>query len=250
VPGINPEHEHPAPDPDPFDPKPEGAGQGAAGDVWQPQDLPVHTDWVVAGRPHDTPLQPAVPSGVTQFQANNAATARMLDNHSRIEYRPDLYAPFKSADQGRTIDWYPGRPSQDAGITVPENASFLVAGKNAFDYTNPPNEVYAGDAPNVGRYRLQNNQQDFGLYRFWTKQGQDGLLRAYEGMQPQFPVAKERVPDSAPYTPNSSGTTRWLQNQWQVPSIFGLPSETASTDYQIAAAGPDVAGQFDDGGRL
>jgi hypothetical protein len=58
------------------------------------------------------------------------------------------------------------------------------------------------------------------------------------------------VPDSAPYTPNSSGTTTWLQSQWQVPSIFGLPSETASTDYQIAAAQAEASGGFDDGGRL
>jgi hypothetical protein len=250
VPGINPEHEHPAPDPDPFSPPPEGAGTGARGDVWQPGDLPVHTDMVVAQRLHDTPLQPPVPSNVHQDQANLATTARMLANHGVVEYRPDKYAPYKHADQGRDIDWYTGRPSRDAGITVPDNASFLVAGKNAFDFTNQPNEVYTGDAPNVGRYRLQANQQDFGLYRFWTKQGQDGWLRAYAGLQPDFPVDKPRVPDSAPYTPNSSGTTTWLQSQWQVPSIFGLPSETASTDYQIAAAQAEASGGFDDGGRL
>lgn len=250
VPGINPEHERPAPDPDPFSPPPEGAGQGVPGDVWQPVELPVHTDMVVAARPHDTPLQPPVPSGVHQFQANNAATARMLANHSRVEYRPDTYAPYKHAEQGRAIDWYVGRGPVEAGITVPENASYLVAGKNAFDYTNQPNEVYAGDAPNVGRYRLQANQQDFGLYRFWTKQGQDGWLRAYQGLTPDFPVDKPRVEDSAPYTPNSSGTTTWTLPQWQVPSLFGLPSETSMTDYQVASAPAAADTGFDDGGRM
>lgn len=250
VPGINAEHERPSPDPDPFSPPPEGAGQGVAGDVWQPGELPVHTTMTVAARPHDTPLQPPVPSGVHQVQANNAATARMLANHSLVEYRPDLYAPYKHADQGRAIDWYAGRMPVEAGITVPDNASYLVMGKNAFDATNQPNEVYAGDAPNVGRYRLQANQQDFGLYQFSQKQGQDAWLRAYTGLSPEFPADKPRVPDSAPYTPNSSGTTTWTLSQWQVPSIFGLPSETAMTDRQIADAQAPDAGGFDDGGRM
>lgn len=251
VPGINPEHERPSPEPDPFSPPPDGATtRPVSADVWQPGDLPVHTDMVVGPRPHTTPLQPPVPSNVHQDQANIAATTRMLDNHSRVEYRPDLYPLYRHADQGHAIDWYTGRPSRDAGITVPDNASFLVAGRNAFDFTNQPNEVYTGDAPNVGRYRLQANQQDFGLYRFWTKQGQDAWLRAYQGLSPDFPVDKPRVPDSAPYTPNSSGTTRWTLSQWQVPSIFGLPSETASTDYQLASAPAEGAGGFDDGGRM
>jgi hypothetical protein len=250
VPGINPDHEHPAPEPDPFNPPPEGAGKGVSGDVWQPQDLPVHTDMVVGPRPHATELQPPVPSNVHSFQRDNAATARMLHNHSRVEYRPDRYAPYKNADQGAAIEWYAGREPRDAGITVPDNASFLVMGKNAFDATNQPNEVYQGDTPNVGRYRLQNNQQYFGLYRFWTKQGQDGLLRAYEGLSPQFPADKPRVEDSAPYTPNSAGTTTWLQNQWQTPSLFALPSETSLTDYQSATAGAVTSEAFDDGGRM
>jgi hypothetical protein len=205
---------------------------------------------VVAQRPHDTPLQPPVPSNVHQGQANLAATARMLANHSVVEYRPDLYANYKHADEGRSIEWYPGRMPTDAGITVPDNASFLVAGKNAFDFTNQPNEVYTGDSPNVGRYRLQANQQDFGLYRFWTKQGQDAWLRAYAPMQPDFPADKPRIEDAAPYTPNSSGTTTWLQNPFQTPSTFGLPGETSLTDYQQAAGAPDTAGAFDDGGRM
>lgn len=251
VPGINPEHETPAPDPDPFSPKPEGSGQAVAADVWQPVDHPLHSEWVVDSRPHDTPLQPPVPSNVHRDQADRAATARMLANHSVVEYRPDLRAPYKHAEQGRQIDWYTGRPSRDAGITVGTEAEFLVMGRNAFDQTNLPNEVYSAGGPDVGRYRLQANQQDFGLYRSFQKVGQDNFLRAYEGLQPQFPADKPRVPDSAPQTPNSSGTTTWLQSQWQVPSLFGLPSETVMTDAQVAAGSViDASGGFDDGGRL
>lgn len=252
VPGINPEHEHPQPDPDPFSPYPEGAGAtiAANGDVWQPGDLPVHTDMVIGPRPHSTPLSSPVPSNVHSFERDVAATTRMVHNHSMVEYRPDKYATYKHGDQGVQIDWYTGRPSRDAGITVPKEAEFLVMGRNAFDQTNQPNEVYAGDAPNVGRYRLQANQQQFGLYQFHTKQGQDGLLRAYEGLAPAFPVDKPRVQDSAPYTPNSRGTTTWVQDQWQTPSMFALPAETSLTDYQAAAGGPDTSGTFDDGGRM
>lgn len=252
VPGINPEHERPAPEPDPFAPPPQGADPNAPkADVWQPQELPVHTTMQVGPRPHTTPLQPPVPSNVHQDVSERAATARMLANHAVVDYRPDRYAPYKHADQGREIDWYTGRMPRDAGITVGPEAEFLVMGTNAFDQTNHVNaNVYSGDAPNVGRYRLQANQQDFGLYRFWTKQGQDTQLRAYTGLQPAFPVDKPRVPDSAPYTPNSSGTTTWTQNQWQVPSMFGLPSETSLTDYQVASEAPAAGGAFDDGGRL
>jgi hypothetical protein len=251
VPGINPDHEHPQPEPDPFNPVPPGADQGSTATVWQPQDLPVHTDMRVGPRPHSTPLQPPVPSNVHGFERDNAATARMLANHALVEYRPDKYPTYKHATQGVSIDWYTGREPRDAGISVPDNASFLVMGKNAFDATNSPNEVYSGDAPNVGRYRLQANEQQWGLYDTpQARFGQDGWLRAYEGLSPQFPADKPRVPDSAPYTPNSSGTTTWLQSQWQVPSLFALPSETATTDFQTAAAAPDTSGSFDDGGRL
>lgn len=250
VPGINPEHEHPAPDPDPFTPAPEGAGQGLTGDVWQPADLPTHSETIVRPRPHTTPLQPPVPSNVHSDQRDRAFQARFLANHGVDDYRPDTYLPYKHADQGRAIAWYAGRDPVEAGISVPDRASYLVAGKNAFDYTNQPNEVYQGDAPNVGRYRLQNNQQDFGLYTFHTKQGQDGWLRAYTGLTPDFPADKPRVADSAPYTPNSAGTTTWTLSQWQAPSAFALPSETSVTDYELAGQAAGADNGFDDGGRL
>jgi hypothetical protein len=250
VPGINPDHEHPHAEPDPFSPVPDSAGQGIGGTVWQPGDLPVHTDMVVAARPHTTPLQPPVPSNVHQAQANLAATSRMLANHSRVEYRPDTVPVYRHATQGRTLDYVPGRMPLEAGITVPDNASYLVAGKNAFDYTNPANEVYAGDGANVGRYRLGVAIEDFGRYEYHTKQGQDAVLRAYVGLEPTFPADKPRVPNSAPQTPNSAGTTTWLQSQWQVPSLFAVPSETAGTDFLSANVPAADGGGFDDGGRL
>ena len=248
--GVNPEHEHPAPDPDPFTPAPPGAGQGLPGDVWQPADLPTHTTVQVGPRPHTTALQPPVPSNVHSEQRDRAALARMLANHGVDDYRPDTYVPYKHAEQGRAIQWYTGRGSRDAGISVPGDAEFLVAGKNAFDFTNPANEVYSAGGPDVGRYRLQANQQDFGLYRFHVKQGQDGWLRAYTGLTPDFPQDKPRIPDSAPYAPNSSGTTTWTLPQWQSPSVFALPSETSLTDYEQATIPAGSGGGFDDGGRL
>ncbi|MGW7281666.1 hypothetical protein ACWGIV_25885 [Streptomyces sp. NPDC054844] len=254
VPGVNPDHLKPDPEPDPFSPAPEGATRpapGASTDVWQPAELPVHTEMVVGPRPHTTALQPPVPSNVHRDVSERAATARMLANHGIVEYRPDRYPTYKHAGQGLSVDWYAGRMPRDAGITVGPEAEFLVMGTNAFDRTNGPKpDVYAGDEPNVGRYRLQANQQTFGLYEFHTKQGQDNHLRAYTGLRPQFPADKPRVPDSAPYTPNSSGTTTWTQNQWQTPSMFGLPSETSLTDYQVAAGDPGASGGFDDGGRM
>lgn len=251
VPGINPEHEHPAPDPDPFQPPPPGAGgAGQAGDIWQPSDLPLHTEWRVGPRPHTTPLQPPVPLNVHSGQRDTAQQTRMLANHGPVDYRPDSYPAYKHGGQGRTLDFVDGRMPLEAGITVPENASYLVAGKNAFDYTNPGNEVYAGDSANVGRYRLGKSVEDFGRYEFWTKQGQDAWLRAYTGLSPDMPVDKPRVENSAPYTPNSSGTTTWTLSQWQVPSMFALPSETSLTDYQAANEAPGATDAFDDGGRL
>ncbi|WP_371591265.1 hypothetical protein [Streptomyces sp. NBC_00470] len=249
VPGINPEHITPKPDPDPFSPAPAAPG-GVAGDVWQPSDLPLHTEMRVGPRPHTTPLQPPVPSNVHSDQRDRAWQTRLLANHGSVDYRPEQYPTYKHATQGRTLEYVDGRMPVEAGITVPDNASYLVAGTNAFDFTNRPNEVYAGDSANVGRYRLGKRVDDFGRYVFSQKQGQDAWLRGYQGLSPDFPADKPRVPDSAPYTPNSSGTTTWTLSQWQIPSMFGLPSETSLTDYQAANTGTVSGDAFDDGGRL
>lgn len=250
VPGINPEHERPDPDPDPFSPAPEGV-QPADFDVWQPRDESVYSEMGQRPFSHWGYLQAPVPSSVPAEAAGIAATARMIANHSSVDYKPDTYVPYKHADQGKSIDYVTGRMPWQAGEEVPDESAYLQAGTNAYDRTNAANEVYGGDEANVGRYRLGNDTRVFGLYEFWTKQGQDAELRAYSGLSPDFPVDKPRVPDSAPYVPNSSGTTTWILDQFQVPSMFGLPSETASTDHEAAEAGGyfNPSG-FDDGGRM
>lgn len=239
VPGINPEHEHPAPDPDPFTPVPPGADQGYPGDVWQPQDVSQQSPVQVGPRSHWAQLADPVPSGVHSWEADQAATDRMLANHSAVEYRPDSYVPYKHATQGLSIQFVDGRRPQAFSMEA------LQAGRNSYDFTNAPNEVYEGD-----RYRVGTEIQMRGRYEFWTKQGQDAQLRAYTGLEPAFPADKPRVPDSAPYTPNSSGTTTWIQDQFQRVSAFALPSETSVTDYEISTT-PEAGGSsFDEGGRL
>lgn len=255
VPGINPEHENPDPDPDPFSPVPEGAspvdGQ-VAGDVWQPTDIAPHSVMQPRDITHSAPgLQPPVPSAVPAADAGQATTTRMIFNHSVVDYRADPSRYYRHAGQGMAIQWRPGRMPWQAGESVPEGMDYLTAGTNAYDFTNEVNaDVYAGAPANVGRYRLQEQENEFGIYSFWTKQGQDADLRAYTGLSPAFPVDKERVPDSAPYTPNSSGTTTWTLGSFQIPSLFGLPSETSMTDYEVASEDAGESGAFAEDGRL
>lgn len=246
VPGISPEHEHPDPEPDPFAPVPADVTP-AEYDVWQPQDPDVHSDMVARPISHWAGLQQPVPTSVPREVAGIATTARMLANHSVNDFRPDTYIPYKHADQGRTIEYVTGRGSLESGEDIAEDMQYLVAGTNAYDFTNQPNEVYSADQ---GRYRLGVDINDFGLYDQPGKYGQDAELRAYTGLVPATPVDKPSVPNAAPYTPNSSGTTTWTLDSFQVPSMFSLPSETAMTDYEAANVGAVTAGQFDDGGRL
>lgn len=247
VPGVNPEHERPDPDPDPFSPEPEGV-QPAAFDVWQPSDPSVHTEMQQRPFSHWGYLQAPVPSNVPSETAGIAATARMLANHMQVDYRPDTYVPYKHATQGRSIEFVRGRGSMESGEQITDDMAYLVMGTNAYDRTNQPSEVYSADE---GRYRLGDRIDDFGMYEFWTLQGQDAELRAYSGLSPDFPVDKPRVEDSAPYTPNSSGTTTWTLDSFQVPSLFGLQSETALTDHEAAEAGAYFdPSAFDDGGRM
>lgn len=254
VPGINPEHEHPEPDPDIFAPTPEGVQeQGPTGDVWQPADDPTYSDMRDADIHHWTALQDPVPSGVPSGPAGIAATVRMLANHARELFRPDTYVPYKHATQGHHIQYVEGRRPQNAGSSVPDDMGYLVVGRtgrNSYDLTNQPNEVYSQEPGGGGRYRLGTNIENWGLYEFPTQQGQDAWLRGYTGLVPQFPVDKPRVEDSAPYTPNSSGTTTWVMPTFQVPSMFSLPSETAITDYTTATEEEEPPAQFDDGGRM
>lgn len=230
VPGVNPEHEKPDPDPDPFQPdvKPEG---GQPGDVFQPEDVSVHTEMQDRAVSHWAFLQAPIPSSVPSETAGIAATARMLANHGQIDYRPDQYPLYRHGDQGRSIEFVTGRQPWQAGETVPDDVAYLVMGTNAYDQTNQPNEVYSADA---GRYRLQTSIVDFGEYVFSQKQGQDAELRAYTGLHAEMPADKPQPTNTAPYTPNSVGTANFLTPAFQIPSMFGTPSETALTDFEAS----------------
>jgi len=251
VPGVNPEHERPDPDPDPFQPAPEGV-RAVPGDVFQAEDIAGHTEMQDRPVSHWAFLQSPVPSNVHTEVAGIAATARMIANHGCVDYRPDQYPVYRHADEGRTIDYTRGREPWQAGESVPEDVAYLVMGTNAYDATNVGNEVYGGDATNVGRYRLGATITDFGRYEFHTLQGQDAELRAYQTLAPEFPVDKPRVEDSAPYTPNSSGTTRFLTPAFQVPSMFALPGESVMTDFEAAGETEywQAGGGFQDEERL
>lgn len=245
VPGINPEHLKPDPDPDPFQPQIDA--ESRPGDVWQPEEVPVHTEMRDRPISHWTNLHAPVPSSVPSHEAGIATTVRMLANHGVVDYRPEKYQRYRHATQGLSIEYTPGRMPWQAGEDVPENLRYLVMGTNAYDATNAPTEVYSGDAANVGRYRVGTDTRYHGLYELPYKVGQDAEMRAYTELHPQLPVDKPRIENSAPYTPNSSGTARWTLPSFQTPSLFALPSETAVTDYITTEPS---GSQFDDGGRM
>lgn len=239
VAGVSGGHLEPTADPDPFQPEQE-AVRPTTEDAWLPQEAPGHTEWTVSPVQHWTRLQPPVPSNVEGPDDDLAATARMVANHSVVEYRPDTYPVYRHGDQGRTIEYVEGRRPVEPSLEA------LQMGRNSYDATNAPSEVYGGE-----RYRLGTHIELFGRYEFWTKQGQDGMLRAYEGMHPNLPVDKPRVEDSAPYTPNSSGTATWTQPTWQDPSSFALPSESALSEYQMSSKpAPEDHGFYDDDGMM
>jgi hypothetical protein len=231
VPGVSPEHEHPDSKPDPFSPVPAVDPAGVAGDVFEPEDFSVHTEMQQIPIDHWGHLQPPVPSNVPAEVAGLATTARMLANHSAVLYRPDTYAPYRHGDQGRSIEYVDGRMPWQAGETVPEDMAYLVMGRNAYDQTQAPNEVYSADQ---GRYRMGVAIQDFASYRPFQKVGQDAELRAYTGLVPDLnPMDKATVPGAAPYTPAMSGAS-YVTPAFQIPSMFGLPTETALTDYEAS----------------
>lgn len=251
APGVNPDHTHPAAEPDPFNPQPD-TPTAQTGDVWNPTENGFASDWQVEPVAHWFNGSPAVPSNVPYGTGQQAMQDRMLADHSVIHYVSDTIRLYQHQSEGVSIDWQVGRSPQHAGESVGDNESYLMMGRNSYDVTNQPNEVYAGDPANVGRYRLGVKTTMFGLYdnpigRF----GQDANLRAYTGLSPQFPVDKPSVADAAPYTPNSSGTTTWTMPQFQVPRLFSLPSETSMTDYTTASEDGSVSSDFaSEDGRL
>jgi hypothetical protein len=240
VPGVNADHTHPNPEPDPFNPVP-GTPPNQTGTVWAyegenagPSNQPNLAQVPVS---HWFNGQPAVPSGEPYARAQQAMQERMMADHSETNYVPDSIRLYQHATEGQHNEWQLGRMPQFAGAAIPDGPlAGLANGKNSYDATNAPNEVYTGDAPNVGRYRLGVKTNIFGLYESPIgKFGQDALLRAYTGLYPAVPFEKPPMENTAPYTPNSTGTAHWTPaTPAQTPSLFSLPSETAMTDFAVA----------------
>lgn len=252
APGVNADHTHPAPEPDIFDPQPTPPAQ-QAGDVWQPAENGFASGDHVQPIEHWYAGELAVPSNVPYGTAQQAMQERMIQDHSAVNYRRDTVRLYQHATEGETIDWVVGRTAQESGESLPTSVQYLANGTNAFDQTNQPNEVYGGDAANVGRYRLGYDVNYFGEYKYPIgKFGLDTMLRAYTGLTPIVPAEKTQLnQDAAPYTPNSSGTATWINGQYQVPSLFALPSETDMTDYTTASSQSyETSNGFNEGERL
>lgn len=242
VPGVNRDHFTPDPEPDPFNPQPtpppDQAGSILTGDQSEAEmsgqpnlaSQPIH-HWYAG--------QPSVPSGVPYGRAQQAMQERMMEDHSETNTVPDSVRLHKHATQGLAYQWLIGRPPQNAGVSPGTDLEYLVAGRNSYDATNEPNEVYAGDAPNVGRYRLGVKTTEFGLYDSpLGKFGQDAQLHPFTGLSPALPQAKPQPAATNPRNAPSSGTAHWLPAPFaQIPSRFGLPSETALSDFATVSEG-------------
>ena len=252
VQGVNVDHTTPDPEPDPFNPQPDtppnqggtvlvnddpGAGQSGYPNL---ASEPV-THWY--------PGQNPVGTGIPYGQAQQAMQERLMVDHSDSNYVPDSIRLYQHATEGQANEFTVGRASAYAGVDPGDNLQYLVNGTNAYDHTNQPNDVYSGDPANVGRYRLGVKTNVWGLYESpLGKFGQDAQMHAYTGLHPQFPQEKEQLQDTAPYTPNSQGTAHWLPASFaQIPSLFGLPSETQMTDYTVANDFIDGGSDFADG---
>lgn len=256
VPGVNADHFTPDPEPDPFNPVP-GTPANQTGTVWTYE--PEHA--VPSNQPNlaQVPVshwfngQPSVPTNVPRASAMQAQQERMLADHSLVNYVPDSIRLHLHATEGQANLWTIGRMPQAAGAEIPDGPlKGLAYGKNAYDQTNQPNEVYAGDPANVGRYRLGVKTNVFGLYENPIgKFGQDAQLHSYSGLTPALPMPKEPMTNTAPYTPNSTGTAHWFPAApYQVPSMFSLPSETAITDYTVGSDSFSSSDFYDRTGRL
>jgi hypothetical protein len=252
VPGLNKDHFTPDPEPDPFNPVPTPA-HNLTGSILTPQfDESVQSNQPsLASQPihHWYDGQHAVPSGEPYARAQQAMQERLMVDHSDSNYVPDSYRRYLHATQGQNNQFVVGRMPQNAGVDPGESLQYLVNGTNSYDHTNQPNEVYAGDAANVGRYRLGMDTKVFGLYQNPIgKFGQDAQLHSYTGLSPAFPVDKPPMQDTAPYTPNSTGTAHWVPAPFaQIPSMFGLPSETQMTDRVAVSDFTDAGGEYTDG---
>lgn len=238
VPGLNKDHFTPDPEPDPFSPVPTPTHEYTDSILTVREEMGPQSDYPTLATQafhHTYDGEFSVPSGVPYADAQLAMQQRMMVDHSDSNYVPDEFRRYLHATQGQNNQYVVGRMPQNAGVDPGENLQYLVNGQNSYDHTNQPNEVYAGDAANVGRYRLGYDTKVFGLYQNpMGKFGQDAQLHSYTGLTPQVPQAKPPMTDTAPYTPNSTGTAHWAPASFaQVPSLFGLPSETSMTDATI-----------------
>ena len=250
APGVNAEHTHPSPDPDIFDPQP-NVPASQSGDVWNPTEEHFASPNSPERVAHWFNGTPAVPSSMASYGAGQQLMQdRMMDDHCISHYEPDSVRLYQHATEGVSIGWETGRAPQHAGESVGESEQYLMMGRNSYDATNQPNEVYSADQ---GRYRLGTRIAMFGLYENPIgKFGQDASLRAYTGLTPQFPSDKTQMTENAaPYTPNSSGTATWTLPSFQVPRLFALQSETSMTDYTVTTQDAAVSSDFaTDDGRL
>jgi hypothetical protein len=254
VAGVNADHFTPDPEPDPFNPVPDTPKDQAGTVLVGDQDEAQMSNYPTIGQPirHWYAGEPAVQSGVPYATAQLAMQERMMVDHENSNYVPDSVRLYQHWSEGQANEFTIGRMPQNAGADPGENLQYLVNGRNSYDHVNQPNEVYAGDAANVGRYRLGVKTNVFGLYQNPVGRfGQDAQLHAYTGLHPAFPTDKEQIQDAAPYTPNSQGTQHWLPASFaQIPSLFALPSETVLTDYTTATESDMPVSDFDDRGRL
>src|ERR1700748_1800294 len=174
VPGVNVDHTTPDPEPDPFNPAPETPGN-QTGTVWaneidfaQISNQPNLAQMPVS---HWFDGRPPVPAGTgheftPQAQRLQAFQERMMLDHSVGNYVPDSIRLYQHATEGQANEFNVGRPSQFARETIPAGPlAGLGNGRNAYDQTNAPNEVYTGDDANVGRYRLGRKLNIWGLYQ-------------------------------------------------------------------------------------
>lgn len=257
VPGLAADHFTGAVEPDIFNPQPSPT-TGAPGDMWAPDDARAnHSGYrSLAEIPvtHWYPGQHAVPSGLPYGTAQQAMQERMMVDHAPVNYEHDGVRLFQHATEGTKIEWVDGRLPREAGQSLEGPLAALANGKNGYDQTNTPNEVYTGSSANVGRYRIGTKVVMFGTYdNPLGKFGQDAQLRAYTGLTPTLPADRKQWNEiAAPYTPNSSGANGYWGPAvpWQAPSLFSLPSETIMTDYGVSSADDEDLSDFDDGGRL
>ena len=251
VPGINRDHFVPDPEPDLFNPVPD-TPDAQGGTVWQHETDHAHTSGyptlaqVPVTHVYNTP--PPAGAGVPTALRMQYMQERFVEVHGQSNYIPDSIRLYQHATEGTDAQWIVGRMPVAAGATIPDGPlSGLQYGRNSYDAVNQPNEVYVGDAANVGRYRLGMKTNLFGLYQQPNgKFGQDAMIRSGTGLYPAVPTDKPQVFNTAPYTPNSTGTAHWAPAPAaQRPYLFGLPSETAITDRSIVESG-DYTSDFED----